>query len=179
MRLSAGILMVRKNKQNSDLEVLLCHPGGPFYSRKHLGVWSIPKGEVPEQEAPIETAIRECKEETGITVKGPLISLGRFVYPSGRKEIVVWACFQSDEPPADHQPPTVEIFWRGKKWTFPEVDEVKWVSKDLAYRLILPAQKQILDSLFSLPLDNLDLAFNSFSTNLFQSNDSSSAQLCR
>ncbi len=85
---SAGLLLFRRKE--TALEVLLVHPGGPFWTKKDQGAWSIPKGEFEENEDPFQAAMREFTEETGIQVKGKAISLCPLKQPSG-KTIYAWA----------------------------------------------------------------------------------------
>src|SRR3974390_1981297 len=94
---SAGLLMYRRRA--SGLEVFLVHPGGPFWARKDLGAWSIPKGEYEDGEAALDAAKREFSEETGFVVDGEFVELGTLRQPSG-KLISAWA-LESDFDPAD------------------------------------------------------------------------------
>ncbi len=160
MKLSAGILPFRfrfpdgrvgtvpvPDVNSWQIEVLLCHPGGPFYRRRQYGVWSIPKGEVAPGEDPLYRALRELWEETGITPEGPFLWLGRVRYPSARKIVMAWACPYGGEPPSGHVPPQVTVKVRGRPLTFPEVDRVAWLTVDQARAYILPAQAPLLDRL--------------------------------
>src|SRR6202051_801644 len=88
---SAALLMYRR--RNTTLEVFLVHPGGPYWTKKDLGAWSIPKGEIEENEDEPETAIREFEEETGIQLNGELIPLNPIKQKSG-KSVVAWAVEQ-------------------------------------------------------------------------------------
>src|SRR5947207_11976394 len=85
---SAGILMYRRAR--SELSVLLVHPGGPFWAKKDLGAWSIPKGEYGAEEDPLAAAKREFAEETGVPIDGTFLPLGELKISSGKK-ITAWA----------------------------------------------------------------------------------------
>src|ERR1700719_2507300 len=87
-KFAAGLLMYRRRGQT--LEVVLVHPGGPFWVNKDLGSWGIPKGEYLGEEDPFDAAKREFQEETGFTPEGEFVSLGKIKQPSG-KTVVVWA----------------------------------------------------------------------------------------
>jgi len=92
---SAGLLMFRR--RSATVELLLVHPGGPFWAKKDVGSWSIPKGEYEEPDDPLETAKREFREETGFQVREPFLALGALKQPSG-KLITAWA-FEGDCDP--------------------------------------------------------------------------------
>lgn len=121
---SAGILLYRVRPET---EVLLVHPGGPFFSRKDLGSWTIPKGEYDLHEDPLEAAKREFREETGMEVAGPFIPL-RPVRQKGGKLIHAWAAAGDIE--TDHiVSNTFEISWppgSGQIRTYPEIDRAGW-----------------------------------------------------
>jgi predicted NUDIX family NTP pyrophosphohydrolase len=143
-RQSAGILLYRlKNKQP---QVFLVHPGGPFWGKKDLGVWSIPKGEIEEHEDPLEVAIREFKEETGQMVSGNFIPLKPVKQKSG-KIVFAWAC----EGEADEKniiSNEFEMEWppkSGKMQSFPEVDRAEWFTFDLAREKINPGQLALIE----------------------------------
>jgi predicted NUDIX family NTP pyrophosphohydrolase len=148
---SAGILMYRRS--GPDLEMLLVHPGGPFWAKKDLGAWSIPKGEFDEGEEPLAAAKREFCEELGSEphgafVKGAFLELGMLVQPS-RKEVIAWAV-EGDFPIAEMKSNTFEIEWppkSGRKKRFPEVDRAEWFSPDDARRKILQGQVEFIDRL--------------------------------
>ena len=127
---SAGILMYRKK---AEVEVLLVHPGGPFFVKKDLGSWSIPKGEYLSGEDPLLVAIREFEEETGAVVNGEFVPLGS-VKQKGGKEVTAWA-FEGDLNESEIVSNTFEIEWpprSGKMSTFPEVDKAGWFTLDQA-----------------------------------------------
>jgi predicted NUDIX family NTP pyrophosphohydrolase len=148
---SAGILMYKR--MGPDLAVLLVHPGGPFWAKKDLGVWSIPKGEFEDGEEPLAAAKREFCEELGsepdgVFVDGAFLELGTLVQPS-RKEVIAWAV-EGDFPVGELKSNTFEIGWPpkgGKKKRFPEVDRAAWFSLDDARRKILPGQVEFIDRL--------------------------------
>jgi predicted NUDIX family NTP pyrophosphohydrolase len=146
MKQSAGVLLYR-NK--SDLEVLLVHPGGPFWTRKDLSAWSVPKGEYEEGEDPKSAAVRELKEETGIEVQTlELRDLGEIKQKSG-KTVKAWTA-ESDFDPKELKSNTFELEWpprSGQKQEFPEVDRVEWFDIETAKAKILPAQIPFLERL--------------------------------
>jgi predicted NUDIX family NTP pyrophosphohydrolase len=147
-KLSAGILLFRK--RSSGLQVLLVHPGGPFYKKKDLGVWSIPKGEYSEGEDPLAAAKREFAEETSIKVEGDFLPLGSFKQPSG-KTIAAWA-LEGDCSVADIRSNTFSMEWppkSGRQQEFPEVDRADWFDLAEAQKRILKGQAAILDRLKS------------------------------
>ncbi len=135
------------------LEVLLVHPGGPFWARKDLGAWSIPKGEYEPGEEPLAAAKREfCEElgaEPGATFRdSPFLDLGVLVQPS-RKEVTAFAV-EGDFPVAMLKSDTFEMEWpprSGKKKGFPEVDRAEWFGPAEARRKILPGQAVFIDRL--------------------------------
>jgi predicted NUDIX family NTP pyrophosphohydrolase len=143
---SAGILMYRRAGQ--ALQVLLAHPGGPFWARKDLGAWSIPKGEFEGGEEPLAAARREFREELGVEPNGAFLELGTLVQPS-RKEVVAWAV-EGDFAVADLRSNTFEMEWppkSGKKQRFPEVDRAEWFGVTDARSKILPGQAEFIDRL--------------------------------
>ena len=135
---SAGIVPFRRHRDG--LEILIAHPGGPFWARRQEGAWSIVKGEVGEGEDPLGCAAREFREETGWTVDlAGAIPLGEVRQKAG-KLVVAWAV-EVDLDPSDlvSEPITIEI--RGRQVTFPEIDEVRWCGRVDALRLLNPAQR--------------------------------------
>jgi predicted NUDIX family NTP pyrophosphohydrolase len=148
---SAGILMYRRT--GPELEVLLVHPGGPFWAKKDLGAWSIPKGEFEEGEEPLAAAKREFREELGAEAEGALVNgafleLGTLVQPS-RKEVVAWAV-EGDFAVAELRSNTFELEWppkSGRKKQFPEVDRAAWFGLDDARGKILRGQIEFIDRL--------------------------------
>ena len=146
MKLSAGILMYRF--QGGALEVLLVHPGGPFWAKKDEGAWSIPKGEYERAEDPLEAARREFAEELGSPALGPAIALGE-VEQKGGKVVAAWGV-QGDLDPADVRSNTFEMEWpprSGRRQTFPEVDRAQWFTPDAARVKLNPAQHAFLERL--------------------------------
>lgn len=147
-KLSAGLLMFRR--RYSALEVLLVHPGGPFWKNKDDGGWSIPKGEYPQGDDALEAAQREFREETGFEPGIDLIALGEIRQPSG-KVVSAWA-FEGDCDPAALQSNTFSIEWppkSGQTREFPEVDRAGWFPIEAARTKILKGQVGFLDRLVS------------------------------
>jgi len=145
-RISAGILLFRGRGEN--VEVLLVHPGGPFWAKKDEGAWSIPKGEAEPGEDPLAAARREFAEETGRPVEGGFIELGSFRQPSG-KTVAAWA-LEGDFDPASLVSMTFSLPWpprSGKIAEFPEVDTAGWFDLKAADRKILAGQRPILAAL--------------------------------
>jgi predicted NUDIX family NTP pyrophosphohydrolase len=143
-RQSAGLLMFRR--RGASLEFLLVHPGGPFFQRKDLGAWSIPKGEYQDGEEPLEAAKREFAEETGIVPLGEFLPLGE-VEQSGGKIVTAWA-FEGNCEADKIRSNTFSIEWppkSGKMREFPEVDRAEWFPLELARTKILNAQAAFLD----------------------------------
>jgi predicted NUDIX family NTP pyrophosphohydrolase len=146
---SAGILLYRKTPLG--LEVMLVHPGGPFWARKDQGAWSVPKGEFAEPEAPFDAARRELYEETGAEVSGSFLAL-KPVRQKGGKVVHVWAAesnwdvsrlrsntFRMEYPPKS-----------GRMAEFPEVDRAEWFPVSTAREKILEAQQPLLDELIEI-----------------------------
>ncbi|HWE50650.1 MAG TPA: NUDIX domain-containing protein [Bryobacteraceae bacterium] len=145
---SAGLLMYRR--ADSGLEVLLVHPGGPFWAKKDLGSWSIPKGEYTEEEDPLAAARREFQEETGFTVTGDFVPLGELRQPGG-KFVKAWA-FEGDCDASRASSNTFPLEWpprSGKTQVFPEVDRAEWFSIPEARAKLLKGQTAFLDALLN------------------------------
>lgn len=144
---SAGILLYRV--KNNLPQVLLAHPGGPFYTKKDLGAWTIPKGEFTEEEDPLEAAKREFKEETGMDVPdNEFIALSPIKQKSG-KVVYAWMV-KGDLDPTKIISNTFELEWppkSGIKKQFPEIDKAEWFSIKEAKEKIIPAQTDLLDQL--------------------------------
>jgi predicted NUDIX family NTP pyrophosphohydrolase len=142
---SAGILLFRRD----PLEVLLVHPGGPFWAKKDLGAWSIPKGEHEEGEDAMACAIREFGEETGSEPNpGELTDLGTIKQKAG-KVVQAWA-LEGDLDASAITSNTFSMQWpprSGRFQDFPEVDRAEWFSLDVAAERINPAQAEFLDRL--------------------------------
>ncbi len=146
---SAGILMHRK--RGDDLQVLLVHPGGPFWRNKDLSAWSIPKGEYGEDEDPEATAWREFTEETGLMLEGKLQSLGTIRQAGGK--LVTGFAIEGTFDVATLVSNVFEIEWpprSGHLQTFPEVDRAEWFSLADARRKIMPGQRPLLNQLEEL-----------------------------
>jgi predicted NUDIX family NTP pyrophosphohydrolase len=145
-KISAGILLYRR--RGDELEVFLVHPGGPFWAKKDLGAWSLPKGEVEEGEELLEAAVREFGEETGFAVEGEFRPLRPLRQPSG-KIIHAWAV-EGDCDPAQLRSATFSMEWpprSGKQQEFPEVDRGAWFSVAEARRRMVAGQVPFLDEL--------------------------------
>ena len=145
-RTSAGLLMFRRTGRG--LEVLLVHPGGPFWAKKDLGAWTIPKGEPEEGEEERATARREFEEETGLRAEGPFLPLGH-VRQKGGKVVHAWA-FEGECDPASVRSNTCKVQWppgSGRWQEVPEVDRAEWFSPAEARRRINPAQAAFVDAL--------------------------------
>ena len=149
---SAGILMYRG--EGSALELLLVHPGGPFWAKKDLGAWSIPKGEYGKGEEPLACAIREFEEELGSAPQAvgasAFLKLGELVQPS-RKIITAWAV-EGDFDPATLRSNHFEMEWppkSGRRQSFPEVDRAAWFTPDEAQKKIQAGQRPFIDRLLA------------------------------
>ena len=143
---SAGLLPYQR--QAGGVEVLLVHPGGPFWRRKDLGAWSIPKGEADEGEDLLDAALREVREELGLSIGGPFLPLGH-VRQGGGKVVHGWAVEARLDPSAIVSA-TFTMEWpprSGRQQTFPEVDRAAWFGMDAARRRILARQALLLDRL--------------------------------
>jgi predicted NUDIX family NTP pyrophosphohydrolase len=144
---SAGILLYRRGE--AGLEVLLVHPGGPFWAKKDLGAWSIPKGEHDDGEDARACALREFAEETGsAAAPGELTDLGSVRQKAG-KVVQAWA-LEGDLDPAAVRSNTFTLEWpprSGRMREFPEVDRAGWFALDAARERINPAQAAFLDRL--------------------------------
>jgi predicted NUDIX family NTP pyrophosphohydrolase len=144
---SAGLLLYRV--RDGEPEVLLVHPGGPFWARKDEGAWSLPKGEHPPDEEPQLAAGREFEEELGSAPpSGELIDLGE-VRQRGGKVVHAWA-LEGDFDPATVRSNTFETEWpprSGQRREFPEVDRAEWFAPEAARRKINPAQAAFVDRL--------------------------------
>lgn len=155
---SAGILLFRRagGEAGGALEVLLVHPGGPFWARKDAGAWSIPKGEVDPGEDECACALRELEEETGGAFHDAppeaLLGLGEIRMRSG-KVVTAWALEGDLAEDAIVCSTTVELEWpprSGRRQAFPEVDRAGWFDLAAAREKLLPAQAPFLDRLTEL-----------------------------
>ncbi len=145
-KISAGILLYRFISDYP--EVLLFHPGGPFWAKKDKGVWSIAKGEVAENETMLAAAIRELEEESGIQAGGDLVEL-KPVKQKNNKLVHAWA-LEQDFNPAELKSNLFEIEWppsSGERRQFPEMDRAAWFSLPEAKEKILPGQLPLLEEL--------------------------------
>lgn len=143
---SAGILLYRR--QGPQLEVLLVHPGGPFWAKKDDGAWTIPKGGYLPGEDAFAAAKREFEEETGSRPEGEALALGSF-RQSSAKIVTVWAIEGGFDPSALLSN-TFSMEWppgSGRNGQFPEVDRAAWFTLDAAGRKILKGQRPILAAL--------------------------------
>ncbi len=138
-------------KRGEAVEVLLVHPGGPFWQKKDAGAWSIPKGEYTTGEDPLGAAKREFEEETGTRPEGEFIALGDRRQPGG-KIVRAWA-LAGDLDPTRIRSNSFSLEWppkSGKMREFPEVDRAGWFSIDAAHEKILKGQAGFLDQLAAL-----------------------------
>lgn len=145
-KLSAGVLVHRQI--SGAVEVLLVHPGGPFWRSKDVGAWSIPKGEHDENEDPEAAARREFSEETGWVLAGDLVSLGA-VRQSGGKTVTAFAV-EGDFDVSTLRSNTFELEWpprSGRKQAFAEVDRAAWYGLAEASRKIIVGQRPFLERL--------------------------------
>lgn len=150
---SAGLLLHRRG--SSELEVLLVHPGGPFWRNKDRGAWQIPKGLIETGEDDERAARREASEELGFEIEVPLIPLGE-VRQAGGKVVVAFAAEQDVDPRAVRSN-TVEIEWpprSNKRITIPEIDEARWFSVEDAGAFMLPSQMPLLARLVEQQLSS-------------------------
>jgi predicted NUDIX family NTP pyrophosphohydrolase len=147
---SAGILLYRRGGDGA-VEVLLVHPGGPFWARKDAGAWSIPKGEYTEHEEPLACAIREFEEELGTALEvGESVDLGE-VTQKNRKVVRAFAV-EGDHAVDAITSNTFEMEWpprSGRRQSFPEVDRAEWFGLDAAREKLIAAQAEFLDRLAS------------------------------
>jgi predicted NUDIX family NTP pyrophosphohydrolase len=135
-------------RRGGEPEVLLVHPGGPFWARKDDGAWSIPKGEVEPGEDLLASARREFAEETGFRVEPPFIPLTPVRQASG-KVVHAWAV-EGDADPARLRSNLVTLEWppkSGRHQEFPEVDRAAWFSLAVAERKVVPGQRGLLAEL--------------------------------
>jgi len=149
MRRSAGILLFRRRE--GELEVLLAHPGGPFWRKKDQGAWTLPKGEYGEDEDPLDAARREFLEETGTSVDGPFVPLGT-VRQAGGKYVTAWAVEQ-DFDTSTLASNTFQFEWppkSGRMQAFPEIDRAEWFRLSVARDKMLASQLEFLDRLAAM-----------------------------
>ncbi len=140
---SAGLLIWRRTRR---LEILLVHPGGPYWTRKDDGAWSIPKGELEAGEDVLEAAKRETREETGFAPRGRFRRLSPVRQPNG-KVVHAWAV-AGDFDPAGMKCATFEMEWpphSGRRAVFPECDRAAWFEVDEALQKITVGQRPIIE----------------------------------
>ena len=144
MKRSAGLLMFRRTP--GGVQVLLAHPGGPYWRARDEGAWTLPKGEYEAPEEALDAARREFTEETGFAAAAPFLPLGEVVQKSG-KRILAWA-FEGNCDPAQLRCNSFQVEWpprSGHMQEFPEIDRVEWFTLDEARRRINPAQGALLE----------------------------------
>jgi len=143
---TAGLLLFRDG--SGRLEVLLVHPGGPFWAKKDDGAWSIPKGQFEDDEDPLAAARREFEEETGSAPTGDVLPLEPLRQPGG-KCVYAWAV-RGDFDPGTLKSNTFTMEWpprSGRQQEFPEVDRAAWFAIEEAERKILRGQVALLRQL--------------------------------
>ena len=148
---SAGILLYRF--MDTQLQVFLVHPGGPFFRRKEDGVWSIPKGEFTDEEDPLAAAKREFLEEIGRSIDGKFIPLNPIVQKGG-KIVYAWA-IEGNIDPAIILSNSFELEWppkSGKKQNFPEVDRAAWFTAKEALTKVNIAQSGLIEQLLQIQI---------------------------
>jgi predicted NUDIX family NTP pyrophosphohydrolase len=158
-KLSAGLLVYRST--NGRLEMLLVHPGGPYWAKRDDGAWSVPKGEYEADEDPLQAAMREFREELGLDPPsdGQPVFLGESRQPSG-KRVSVWALNGDVDVRVVHSN-TFTMEWpprSGRKEEFPEVDRAAWFEQTEARRKILQGQIPFIDRLVELLQDSSQLS---------------------
>jgi len=140
---SAGLLIHRRAAAGS--EVLLCHPGGPYWRNKDLGAWQIAKGMIEPGEDAEAAALREAREELGVAIAGKLLPLGAIRQKAGK--IVEAFAIEQDVDPAQIRSNLFEMEWppkSGRMQSFPEVDAARWFTLDAARRMMLESQQPLL-----------------------------------
>ena len=148
-QVSAGLLLYRR--RGDGIEVFLAHPGGPFWTRRDDGVWTLPKGILDPGEDPLAAALREFREETGIAPRGPFVPLGSVRQKAG-KTVHAWA-WEGDADAAGITSNRSRTEWpRGSgRWVeYPEVDRCAWFTPDAARRKLNPAQAELVTRLEEL-----------------------------
>jgi predicted NUDIX family NTP pyrophosphohydrolase len=146
---SAGLLMFRR--RGAAVELLLAHPGGPFWVRRDEASWTLPKGEIDDGEDPLDAARREFLEETGFASTPPFLPLGEVRQKSG-KRITGWA-FEGDADPTQLVSNLFEMEWpprSGRMQSFPEIDRVQWFAPEEARSKLIAGQVPFVDTLLAL-----------------------------
>ena len=147
-KITAGLLLYRRR---GEPEVFLVHPGGPFWTKKDAGAWSLPKGEIGEGEDPLQAAKREFTEETGFPIEGEFRPLDP-IKQSGGKVVQAWA-IEADCDPAQVRSNLFAMEWppkSGRTQQFPEVDRAEWFPITEARKRIIAMQVKFLDQLVSV-----------------------------
>jgi predicted NUDIX family NTP pyrophosphohydrolase len=146
---SAGILLYRR--RGKDIELLLVHPGGPFWAKKDLGAWSIPKGEYAAGEDPLAVACREVEEEMGLRLEpGRFLPLGELAQRGGK--VVTAFALERDFDPLTLRSNSFELEWpprSGRRRSFPEIDRAQWFSPPEAQSRILASQQPFIQRLLA------------------------------
>jgi predicted NUDIX family NTP pyrophosphohydrolase len=151
-KVSAAIALVRGD--GPARQVMLVHPGGPFWAKKDLGSWSLPKGLVEPGEEPLATALREWTEETGFAAPAPPhVQLGQIVQKSGKRVIAFAA--RGDVDPAAMRSNEIDIEWppkSGKKLRIPECDRAAFFDRETALGKVLEGQRPLVEKAFDVEL---------------------------
>lgn len=143
---SAGLLLFRRPE--GRLEVFLAHPGGPYWTRRDSGAWTLPKGGVLPGEEPLAAAIREFEEETGVLPRGPFLPLGAIRQKAG-KTVHAWA-WEGDADPRLIVSLDTTVEWpprSGQLLTVPEIDRCEWFDPVTARSKLIAAQAELIDRL--------------------------------
>jgi predicted NUDIX family NTP pyrophosphohydrolase len=151
---SAGLLVYREAANGSGIEVLLVHPGGPFWRNKDEGAWTIPKGEFSDDEDPLDAARREFKEELGSSPPVSEYFPLKPIKQKNNKTVHAWAV-KGDFDSATLKSNTFSCEWPPKSQRtqeFPEVDRAEWFAPDEAKRKIIGAQGELIDELLTILL---------------------------
>ncbi len=149
---SAGLLLYRDNLDASGIEVLLVHPGGPFWRNKDQGAWTIPKGEFDDDEDPLKAAKREFKEEVGAAPPNGDYTPLTPIKQANRKIVHAWAIKGNFDPSILHSN-TFLTEWpprSGRMQEFPEVDRAAWFTPEIAKQKILTGQAKLIDELMAI-----------------------------